>query len=477
MPNNMSLNPAQVASMDSSSRNDYIQSLPPQQRAQMNAAVASQISSDNKLFMRKSIEKIAYCPVAGGSGITANYAQGQTLVFDLPVVGGGYAKGLLINANIIFTPGTSNANANAAIPFSIFQELDLNYNGAQIRTHPIIIKCLDLSRGFAYPYLDGTLITTTASTAFTAPNVAAIQNNISAVSSAGAFTAGGPLPGTVFTAGTAYTLQARMFLPFNAIAPDSVPGVLPVMGVGNKPQLKLFCSSAFLGLDPLLSPISPTAATTTVAFGAATVNVDMVYLDGTNLSSPVPLQLDIESEPTLQYYWDTPLNPLNAGLLQRQHIATLLEHWYVYSVVIDSNQSTSFINSGSGALGANSNTLNITAMDLSPDSVGQISFVKYGANTNVSIFDFFQRNRRQHNADFDAGIIPWIVAPSRIVADSSNRNGLQALNMRPGGYPATTHAYQVTQVSQQGAIAGFSATTPRVETFLVSMNYDGLRLA
>jgi hypothetical protein len=42
--------------------------------------------------------------------------------------------------------------------------------------------------------------------------------------------------------------------------------------------------------------------------------------------------------------------------------------------------------------------------------------------------------------------------------------------MQAGGYPATTHAYLVNSVSS----ANF---TPRVETFLLSMNYNGLKIA
>jgi hypothetical protein len=61
-------------------------------------------------------------------------------------------------------------------------------------------------------------------------------------------------------------------------------------------------------------------------------------------------------------------------------------------------------------------------------------------------------------------------APTRNVVDADNRNGTQVLNMMAGGYPAATHAYQVTSTSNTNF-------TPRVETFLISMNYNGLKIA
>lgn len=443
------LMPAQLATMTPADQANYLNRLPPSQRQTVQAGMVAAVQSNNRDFMRRSIQKIAYCPVAGGSGITANYVAGNALVFDLPVIGGGYAVGLLVSYNLTLT-STNNPFPTPAAPFNLFQELDLNYNGAQIRTHPYTIKLLSQARGHLWLPQFG---------------VPPGFNSVPTIQA--------QLNGTPSGANGA-TWVGKMYLPFNALAWDSVPGILPVMGVGNKPQLKLFCASSTIGPDPLLNPLAPSVNTSTATFGTTgTVNVDMVYLDGTNLTSPTPLQANITQEPTLQWYWDTPLNPLNANLLQRQHIATLLEHWYVWSVVIDGNQSGTFANPNAPIA-----TGNIVAMDLSPDSVGQINFVKYGLNTNISIMDFYERRRQEKVQDLDYGVIPWIEAPIRSIPDPDNHNGTQALNMRPGGYPATTHAYQVNSVNAAfPGFANFSNITPRVETFLISMNYDGLRIS
>jgi len=117
-------------------------------------------------------------------------------------------------------------------------------------------------------------------------------------------------------------------------------------------------------------------------------------------------------------------------------------------------------------------------MQLCPDQVGQQKFYSWNIANNVSLYNFYDRMvRRYIGQDLDDGVIPWVAGPIRGVVDSSNKNGSQALNMMQGGYPAATHMYQMSSVGTQSTIDGFAACTPRVETFLVSENMDGLRVA
>jgi hypothetical protein len=263
----------------------------------------------------------------------------------------------------------------------------------------------------------------------------------------------------------------KIFLPLNALGTDTVPGVLPVAGVGNKPQLKLTCAPAFIGQDPLLNPISPVGGTGhAMTTTTGTINVDMIYQDGTNLAGPSPLSLQWQQEPTLQYYWDTPLTPFSQTVIQRQTISTKLKHWYVVSLIIDGAVTTGATQFASLA--------NISGFQISPDQVGQQTFQNWNISNNVSIYDFFDRMvRRPFGQDLDPGVIPWIAAPGRGVIDADNRNGTQALNMYPGGFPAFTHSYQMGSYSYQATIDGFAACTPRVETFLISENSAGLKVS
>lgn len=457
------LTPAQIANLPQAQQTAYMNSLSPAERNLVAAEIANKKQQDNRMFLRKSFEKIAYCPASGGSGNTQVYSPGTTLVYDFPVVGGGYAKGLLIRftINVTFATGTSAAyTLNQAAPFNLFQELQIVYNGQQIRTHPYIIKVLDQTAGYGkYPQMDGVPANMQNS---------ATVNNFLGVNAPAAGAINNTFNGS--TATGAQTWTGAFYLPLNAMGPDTIPGLLPVMGVGNKPQIKLICASAFMGNDPLLNPVYASGGSAgwaaTVA-NTSTVSVDMIYHDGSTMSDPNGVAMDLTAEPTLQYYWDTPLNPLNATLLMRQHISTLLEHVYVVSVLIDGQTAGKF-----------STIANVTQMQLSADSVGQQNFVSYNIANNIPTGDYYDRQiRRVHGQDLDEGVFLWVDAPCRGIPDPDNRTGVQTLNMQPGGFPAATHAYQVTAVGGLTPTDGGTKATPRVETFLVSLNYNGLRLS
>src|SRR5260370_42563725 len=77
----------------------------------------------NRAFMRGSIERTAYCPVTGGSGVTAAYSPGTTLYFDMSVQDGGYAKALLITYSLTVTPASTGTASYAMIstaPWNLF---------------------------------------------------------------------------------------------------------------------------------------------------------------------------------------------------------------------------------------------------------------------------------------------------------------------------------------------------------------------
>ncbi len=446
----MTLSPAQIAQLPATEQQQYMKGLSPAQQQIVAQEVQQQIIGANRKFMRNSVERVAYMPVTGGSGVSATYTSGTTLYFDFPTVP-GFAKGILITYSITVNPATGSSATyavNAAAPWSIFSELQVLYNGPQIRTHPYLMKLLDQSLGFSRGAQNRVLAGT---------NDATIASNI--------------VGQTNFTVGSNTTWTGKLFLPLNALGNDTVPGVLPIAGVGNKPQLKLTCTPSWLGLDPLLNVMSPVAGTGHAMTGlTGTINCDMVYVDGTNMESPSPYSLNWQTEPTLQYYWDTPLTPFSQSTIQRQTISTKLKHWYVFSLIIDGALTT-----GATQFAALANILGFT---LGPDQVGQQTFTNFNISNNVSIYDYYDRYvRRPFGQDFDDGVIAWVTGPSRNVVDGDNRNGTLALNMTAGGFPAATHSYQMNSYTYQSAIAGFAACTPRVETFLISENAAGLKVS
>jgi hypothetical protein len=443
----LALTPAQLNALPPHERSQYVAGLSPNHQALYQSLMTQ---DQNRNFMQLSLEKTAYCPVTGGNGQFANWTLGQTLYFDFPTVA-GFAKGLLIKYNLTVNPATGT-NASYAVgpaaPFNIFSELQVLFNGPQVRTHPFF-GCGIL------PFLNGRM------TGWQDRVVAGFNDATVAANVVGT---------TPIVIGSNNTWQGQMYLPLTAISDETPAGILPLMGVGNKPQLKLTCTPQFLGLGSLMNPLIPTGAGSGYAVTVTgTVNVDVVFLDGTTMGDPNPLTLDWQREPTVQMYWDTALTPFNANTLQRQTISTKLEHIYVVSIIIDGGQSSSF-----------STYSNILGFELGPDQVGQQTFINWNISNNESIMNFFSRWVRDvWRQDMPSpGIIPWVAAPSRGVVNPTNRNGKQALNMYPGGFPATTHTYQVNSVGGMATPTGFATQdTPRVETFLVSRNNAGLKVA
>lgn len=436
--------PDQLAVMSQDERASYIAGLPPDEQATALMQMQAAIKEANRTFMRRSIEKVATCPPTSGGGVTTQaYALSTTLSFDFPVANGGYAIALLINVSVNATlaAGTgATYAANAACPYNFIKEIDITYNGNQVRTHPYFLKILGLINGFAKAQ-PNTVVAGTSVTNF--------QNQF------GVF----PVP---VTAGTR-TYLYKYWMPLNALARDNPAGVLPLQGVGNKAQIKLICCDALMGVDPLLNPFSAAGGTgngVTLNAGASTfVNVDVLYLDGTNLWSPNNLQLSLVDEPTVQYYWDIQYSPLVTTNVMVQKIGVLLKHFIVCSLFIDGTTSTAF-----------GTTTNWSVLRFSQDMVGQNSFIKYGLDSNVSLFDFFFQRRMQYGQDLDEGVVIWVDGMTRGIVDPDNRHGEQALNMEADGWTSATHGYQTSTINSVAGITG------RIETFLLSLNTKGLKI-
>ncbi len=432
----LALTPAQIMALPPQQQQQYVQGLSPQMQAIYQTELVNMANAD---FMRNSIERTAQCFVTGGSGQNATYTQGSVLSFDLPTTQ-GFAKGLLIQYNLTITLAAgTNATyvATQSAPWSLFSRLELDYNGPQIVTHPVLLGYLDQLSGSGVGKQN---------------RIIAGQNDSVEASH---------IVGTTPTNVGANTWRGFMYLPFNAISPESPYGLLPINGVGNRPQLKLTCATLF-GTDVLLNPIcagTGTGQATTSVTG--NINVDCVFLDGTNMESVQPKMLqNWQGMPTLQYYWEQSLTPFNATTLNRFTIATKLEHWLALAIIIDGQQSATYI----------SGTSNLTNFALSPDPTAQQFFMNYNLSNNENIDLFFDRLvRRPFRQDIDEGVIPWIVAHGRGIADVDNRNGTQFLNMYAAGFPATTHAYTV------GAVG--TVCTARVELFLISKNNAGLKIS
>jgi hypothetical protein len=432
--NQMALTPSQIMQLPPAQQQAYLSGLSPQMQAIYHQE-AQQIGNTD--FMRNSTEQPIYCPVTGGSGTSAAYSPGVTLSFDLPQTQ-AYAKALLIRYNLSVTPATGSSATYAltqAAQWAIFNRIVLNYGNQQINTHPYVLKLQDMASGrFAG-----------------AQNKVLAGQNDSALSTQIVDT-------TPLVVNSANTWQGFMLIRLNPISEESPYGLLPLNGQGNPPQLQLTCAPSLYGADPLLNAIcSGGTGTGQAVTVTGTIKVDALTLDGTNMEGIAPKQLQgLIGMPTMQYGWETGLTPFNAGLVNTFTVKTKLEHWQMFAVIIDGQQSTAFVSALS----------NITSFGLAADPTFRQFFYNAGISNNIPIYDFFDRQRRALRQDLDEGVIMWVNAPGKGVINSTNRNGTAYLNCYGDGYPGATHGYNVAATG--------SVCTPRIELFLVSKNRAGL---
>lgn len=431
---------AQLAGMTPQQRSAYLASLDPAAQAQAMQDYSGYQTQMNAVYLANSVEKIGTCYPASG-GITQNYAVGQTLVYNFPTASGAFAKDLLITMSLNFTPATGTSAVYAytpSAPYSFFNEIQILFNGTQARIRPYLMRVLEMMRSRQNP--------PPGQVPSSANAVATITTNVAT-------------PAPTLTGGSAAQLTQIFRIPLNVLHQLSPIGMLPIQGSGTKAQVLLLCASAVLGPDPMFNSIYAVSGSGhAITFNAgSTVKVEVVYMDGSNMTSPVPLSLDLTGVPTAQYMIDTPLTPLAASITQRQRIAVLLEHYYVVAVVIDGNQSNKF-----------AAVSNITSIELDQDSIGQNKFFYFGVANNVSIYDWYEYMRHVFQQDFDEGVIVWVNAEAYGQENPDNRIGNRALNMTAGGWTDVHHGYLLTTVN------GLGTVTARVELYLISMNRAGL---
>ena len=436
----LALTPQQIQSMNPTDQAQFLSSLPANQRAVYQQEM---VNLGNMNFMRNSLANDVFCPVTGGNGPTQNYVAGSTLFFDLPTTAGfAHELEILYTVNFTLAAGTNAVYApTPAGKFAIFNRVELDYNGPQIVSHPYFTSKLlpDVLSGYQRsvqnapgPYADQYLNT--------------------------------QLVGLQPTVVGANSWVGRQIIKLNPLSKESPYGMLPLSGVGNRPQLKLSTPSSLLGTDPLNNAIYTVSGTGgAISAVSGTIQVNCKFRDGKNLQGVTPYLLqNWQTMPTVQYYWESSLTPFNAsGTINRFTIANKFEHWYAVAIIIDGQQSGSFI----------SGWPNVVSFGLSPDFTAQQYFEAWNVANNIPIADYFQeRVRKRFLQDLpDEGVIPWVVAPMSGIQNGDNQNGAQFLNMYAEGFPATTHSYAVTSTS--------TTAVARVELFLCSKNRAGLKIS
>lgn len=433
----------ELASMDAVSRQAYFNSLPADMRGQAMANWRSYQDAMNRSYMKNTIRKMAVCPQSSGGALSQNYSAGAQLPFTIPSAQNAFCEGILIRAtlNVTFATGTSAVYAaTAGAPYTLFDNIQLNYNGVQLRLRPYILREFYRMAGmmqrnwFDAPYV-GTSISTLSSY----------------------------LASSVPVSGSSQAVTFEFYIPFNALHPQDVKGLLPIMGGETQAQVNITCASNALGNDPVLNTwYAVSGSGHAITFNTSTVAVYAVYRDGTSYISPDLRAIDLTGLGTVQYQIDVPLTGLTGSVTYRQKVAIIAQHYYVILTLIDGQQANKF-----------STLSNLNVIEADKDSVGANVFWRYGTGTNLSVNEYFAQIRNSFGGgqgqDLSEGILPMVMAPTYMESDYSNLSGTMILDTSVSGW--TDYHYGIQFNSLASTLSG---VTPRVECHCIYVNPAGL---
>lgn len=435
---------SELAAMPASSRESYFQGInDPDARKAQRAQYRAYCKRMNQHFLEACFDKRAVCPPAtgGGGANSQNWSSTSPMVWMAPVADGAFIRELEFQFSLTVTTATTGGTFswNAGAPYNLVQDIIIELNNTQVKVPLLLYKYLSIMRGYNMP----------------APG----QLNSNANLSVAAIRSANYTFSAIVTGANTVTFRIRV--PLNNGHRKSAAGILPSMSDSTRAKITLVPSSALLGPDPIISPVSVAGGSGNSVTVAGTVKCEAIYQDGSTLWSDRRLRLLLDEEPTVQQVRDLILQPLGSGTIQRQKLSVLNQHYYVISIVVDGQQSTKFATEG-----------NLQYFALDRDQVGANHMWAFGSGQDCDVIDFYNRFADAFGTDLDEGVIPWVFAPvdQTLPGEAGLNDGIRVLNMRPGGYVNMTHAYQV------GAVGAVSGITPRVETYLVTLNPDGLRL-
>lgn len=412
------------------------------------AAVAGAQRSANSDYMRRTLRKWVGIPIQGGSQVGV-YAPGSKLNFTVPPVNNGWLEGIeiTVTVNMTYTAAGSGpfGNVTAGAPWNLLQEIDVNLNGQIMRLYPAFIPYIRAMRGYLRnapgQVLAGDSFSDIGGLLYSAPVITTTVNKL-------------------------WQFKARLM--FNMLHPYDGAGLLPIAGESNPVQITVFCASALAANpgDPIYVPVNTNGTVALTGGQTQQVKIDGIYRDGTTLDSPAKLPYYPEGLPAVQWNQDVPLTPFSAtNQAVRGQIKTLLKHHMMLSIVVDGNATTNYAAYS-----------NFNGIELDTDATGSNKLMAYGssATSNINMDAYFNELRETYGQDIGGfpqveGMIPWVDARARGVADPDDLNGMLALNMLPGGYQTIYHGYNMA------ALGGTAGLNPRVETLVISSNPAGLQ--
>lgn len=426
-----------------------INALPPEQRQAALAMLQQDKLRMNRDYMRLTTRKRARAPQAAGGALTQAWAAGQLLTFNIPTAMNAFLEGVIIRFEGTVTPatGTSAAYAkNPSAPFSLVDNVVINYNGPHVRMRPYILRHFYMASGYQALPLPSQVIAGQSNSY--------VQSYLNS--------------GQPISVGAANDWTHEYYIPLNWMHPYDARGLLPIMGGETTAQVQIQCAASALGVDPILHAIAPTTGSGHAVTVSGNFQVIAVYRDGTSIVSPTRYGLDLTGLGTAQINMDTPLALAGVGVgsVARNRITTMAQHHYIFLTVVDGVQSNKY-----------SSWSNLQILELAMDSTGTNAFFKFGQGTNLDLREFLADIRGfapggfgSLGQDMDEGVVPLVVGPTYGEPLASGQNGILHMNTGVGGWNDVHYGVQF------GALGGVSGISPRVEVHEFFINPAGLQI-
>jgi hypothetical protein len=429
-----------VAQMTPQQQASYFQQLPSDVATLQGAAIKK---LNNRRYMLQTKRKYAMALTNGAT--TQSYNAGQALTFNLPTANNAFAEGIVVHLHLplTFAAGTSAVySVNACGILGVIDNIIIQYNKTQIRMRPQVLRHYSMLRGALMPVEPGW-------------TPIGGQSDATIIGWVGT----GANPGATINPAT-NTYEFEFYLPFNAISPLDIRGLLPMMQGETAIQAIITCAPSLLGNDPILNTFSAKSGSGhAVTVGSATVAVEAVYRDGDVLGSPNRLGVDLTAaDGTTQWQIDAPLTNIAAGAIYRQKLTIMGRHAYVILLAVDGQQATQY-----------STISNLQYLEFAKDSVGANVFEKWGIGSNLDVREYFGQVQRQLQQALDEGVIPLVYGPTANVPDPDALEGMQYLDNTPNGWTDARYGLQFSAVNALGG-AGMA----RVEPHVIYVNPTGL---
>lgn len=438
--------PVTVGNQDSTQNiliNAMLANMKPDQAASVQAALARQAAiAGNRFYMENTIRK--FNPALTNGIATQNYALNSPLTFNLTTSLDSMCEGIILRWTVNYTLATGTSAVYGLTPggvLSTIDSVDVNLNKNQHHVRPQVLRQLALM-GALEEYV-------IPESVFGSGNqITSIQSYLNT--------------GMPVTTG-ANTTTAQIFIPFSLLDPQDTTGLIPIVKDGTGIQVTVNTPLALFGGHPILNALYPVSGSGhAVSAVSGTVSVYAVYRDGDNTMSSARLPFDMSAvNGTFQMQIAKQLLPWSAGAYQRTNLNIIGKHAYVILLCVDGIQSNLY-----------STLSNIAYIEHSKDSTGNNVFERYGAQTNMSINDYFFKNRMNFKQDLDQGVIPFIHGPVTRLGDPHLRTGKQYLDNSRNGWPDWCYCVVPTAVGS-GTING-QPCNPVIEPHVFYINPVGL---